>query len=117
MAEEEQVAADMQEDEAYVEYDEGGLEAEGGQEEGGEVDVSFFCRARAPSLLHAPALRARLLRAHALNGLPMMLLNFERMQPSRWLPGSSGLAEGSASLSGIQTPLTQHRCTRRSSRP
>ena len=42
MAEEEQVAADMQEDEAYVEYDEGGLEAEGGQEEGGEVDVSFF---------------------------------------------------------------------------
>ena len=48
--EEEQVAADMQEDEAYVEYDEGGLEAEGGEEEGGEpMDVSFSFFARAPS--------------------------------------------------------------------
>ena len=49
MAEEEQAGADMQEDEAYVEYEEPGLEGEGaGEEDGGEpMDVSCALRLRA----------------------------------------------------------------------
>jgi hypothetical protein len=78
--EEEQVAADMQEDEAYLEYDEGGLEAEGGAEEGGEpMDVSFlFVCARAVKHARHLGAAAGALWCACLNWAAMMLLDRAR---------------------------------------